>query len=120
MAKGILIVGHGSRLPKVNEEFKQLVDILRQNTGKDVRGANLTLAKPGVEETIEDMYRDGDREITLIPYFLSNGTHVVKNIPNIIEGMEERLEGLKITLETTLLMDPLVIKAMENKIYKNL
>lgn len=119
MTKGILVVGHGSRLPEVNDNFKELVEVLKKNTGRDVRGANLTLAKPGVEEVVLEMYEDGYRDITLIPYFLSNGTHVVKNIPDIIKRMEERLTGLNFRLETTLLLDSLVIKAMENKINKN-
>lgn len=117
--KGILIVGHGSRLPEVNEEFKGLIEALKRSTKRDIRGANLTLAEPKVEGVIQSMYEEGYREITIIPYFLSNGTHVVKNIPDILRDMEERFPGLKTNQETSLLMDSLVIKAMENKIKRH-
>lgn len=119
MTKGILVVAHGSRLLEANKEFQGLVEILRKSTARDVRGANLTLAEPGIGETVEGMYKDGYREITLIPYFLSNGKHVSFHIPTIIKKLEDALEGLTITLETTLVMDLLVIKALENKINKN-
>ncbi|MEI6856468.1 CbiX/SirB N-terminal domain-containing protein [Psychrilyobacter sp.] len=117
--KGILVVGHGSKVSEVNENFKELIKILRENTGKDVRGANLTLAIPGLEEAIRSMYAEGFREITVIPYFLSNGSHVTEHIPNILKEMESNLEGLSFLLESSLLLNSLVIKAVEEKINDN-
>lgn len=119
MTRGVLVVGHGSRLPEVNEKFMELIDIFRHNTGRDVRGANLTLAKPDVEEVIHKMYEDGYRDIIVIPYFLSNGTHVVKSIPAILKRLKAELKGVEFSLKSSLLLDSLVIKAIENKINNN-
>ncbi len=117
--KGILVVGHGSRLPEVNGKFKELIEILKVSTGRDVRGANLTLAAPKMEEVIYEMYEEGFREIAIIPYFLSNGAHVVKHIPEITKRMEAELKGLSFSVESSLLLDPYVIKAIVKKINKN-
>jgi len=117
--KGILVVGHGSRLPEVNEKFKELIEILRKSTGRDIRGANLTLATPKIEGVVSEMYEAGFREITVIPYFLSNGAHVVKHIPEIITKMEAQLKGLNFLIESSLLLDSYVIKAIEEKINRN-
>ncbi len=117
--KGILVVGHGSRLPEVNGKFRELIEILKRSTGRDVRGANLTLADPKLEEVICEMYEEGFRRITVIPYFLSDGAHVVKHIPEIIRRMEAQLRGLKFSIESSLLLDSYVIKAIEEKINRN-
>ncbi|WP_028857378.1 sirohydrochlorin chelatase [Psychrilyobacter atlanticus] len=114
--RGILVVGHGSKVLEVNEKFKELIKILRKNTGEDVRGANLTLADPRLEEVIRSMYSEGFREITVIPYFLSNGSHVTEHIPRILKELESDLENLSFLLESSLLLNSLVIKAVEEKI----
>ena len=117
--RGILVVGHGSKVSEVNEKFKELIKVLSEKTGRDVRGANLTLATPRLEDVIKSMYIEGFREITIIPYFLSNGSHVTEHIPRILKEMESNLEGLKFILENSLLLNSLVIKAVEEKINNN-
>lgn len=117
--RGILVVGHGSRILEVNEKFKELIKVLIEKTGRDVRGANLTLSPPKLEDVIKSMYTEGFREITVIPYFLSNGSHVTKDIPNILKGMEFSLKGLSFSLESSLLLNSLVIEAIQEKINKN-
>jgi len=117
--RGILVVGHGSKVLEVNENFKKLIKTLKENTGRDIRGANLTLAPPKLEVVIKSMYEEGFREITVIPYFLSNGSHVTEHIPRILKEMESSLEGLKFSLESSLLLNSLVIKAIEEKINNN-
>ncbi len=114
--KGVLIVGHGSRLEDVNKNFMRLIKVLREETRVDLRGANLTLADPDVKSVVSEMYRDGHRNITIIPYFLSNGTHVVKNIPNILEELKSEYSDLDFNLESSLFMDDLVLKALSRKI----
>ena len=84
-----------------------------------VKGANLTLTDPKLEEVIRSMYAEGFREIIVIPYFLSNGSHVTEHIPRILKEMESSLEGLNVFLETSLLLNSLVIKAVEEKINNN-
>jgi len=114
--QGTLVIGHGSKMDEVNRAFDSLIEILKKNTGKDVRGANLTSAKPTVDDIIKKMYYEGYHEIVVIPYFLSNGVHVVKNIPDILKNLEEKLPNLKFILKESLLLDEMVIKAVENKI----
>ncbi|OQY42772.1 MAG: hypothetical protein B6227_01205 [Fusobacteriia bacterium 4572_74] len=117
--RGILVVGHGSKVLEVNKNFKELIEVLRQKTGRDVRGANLTLAVPMLKDVIQSMYAEGFREITVIPYFLSNGSHVTEHIPKILKEMESNLKNLSFLLESSLLLNSLVIKAIEEKINNN-
>ena len=65
------------------------------------------------------MYNEGFRDITIIPYFLSNGSHVTKDIPRILKEMESSLKGLSFSLESSLLLNSLVIEAIQEKINKN-
>lgn len=117
--RGILVVGHGSRVLEVNKKFKELIKVLIEKTGRDIRGANLTLAPPKLKDVIQSMYAEGIREIKVIPYFLSNGSHVIKDIPEILKEIESTLEGISFSLESSLLLNSLVIKAIEEKINSN-
>jgi len=117
--RGIVVVTHGSRVLEVNEKFKELIGILIKKTGRDIRGANLTLAPPKLEDVIQTMYVEGFREIIVIPYFLSNGSHVIKDIPGILKEMKLNLEGISFSLENSLLFNSFVIKAIEEKINNN-
>lgn len=118
--KGILIIGHGSRLAEVNETFNKTVEILKESTKANVYGGNLSLAKPSVEDTIDRMYEDGVRRIVAIPYLLSDGKHVTIGIPNVIKVMQDKYKDLEIIQETSLKLNSLVMKAVEEKIYNNI
>lgn len=82
--RALLIVAHGSRRAESNEEVRALKDAVaaRSNGLYDRVGcAFLELAEPSIPDGIRALMSEGVCDITVVPYFLSAGRHVVEDIP---------------------------------------
>ena len=96
--KSLLLVAHGSRRAESNDEVRQLARRL-ENRGNGEFGqvacAFLELAEPSIPDGLRAAIRAGAREVTVLPYFLSAGRHVVADIPaevNIIRAESPEVE----------------------------
>jgi len=79
-----LIVAHGSRRATSNDEVRALSDAVaaRDDGLYDRVGcAFLELAEPTIPDGIRALMNEGVSDITVVPYFLSAGRHVVEDIP---------------------------------------
>lgn len=99
--KALLIIAHGSRRQKSNDEVTQIAKELSEHTKHDfdlVESAFLELASPLIPDGIEQCIKSGAREIIVLPYFLNSGRHVTEDIPQIIAAQKARYPDTKITL----------------------
>ena len=86
--KALVIIAHGSRRAQSNEEVKQLANQVAQlddETFDVVSAAFLEIAKPSIVDALQQCANQGANHITVYPYFLSAGRHVVEDIPAEIE-----------------------------------
>ena len=96
--KSLLLVAHGSRRAESNDEVRQLARQLdKQGNGEFglVACAFLELAEPSIPDGLRAAIRAGATEVTVLPYFLSAGRHVVTDIPaevNIIRAESPEVE----------------------------
>lgn len=88
--EAIILVGHGS--PKKEANRMELVgrllhSVLHPGCGGDcIRTAYLQFESPDLKETIQDAIKGArPKRIIIHPYFLSEGIHVTRDIPGIIE-----------------------------------
>jgi len=84
----LIIVAHGSRKPSSNEEVKAIGEKLKGLKEKEftfVSTSFLEFATPSLEESILKNIDKGMSEIVILPYFLSSGNHVTRDIPEIVE-----------------------------------
>ncbi len=82
--KALLIVAHGSRRDSSNDEVRALahaVGLHPDNRYSRVSCAFLELAQPSIPDGIAALADEGADDITVVPYFLSAGRHVVEDIP---------------------------------------
>ncbi|WP_455200364.1 sirohydrochlorin chelatase [Kaarinaea lacus] len=85
--KCLLIVAHGSRREKSNDEVRLLAERVSNQDGvdfDDVSAAFLELAEPSIPEGLEACIKRGATNIVVFPYFLAAGRHVVEDIPEEI------------------------------------
>jgi sirohydrochlorin ferrochelatase len=90
--KALLIIAHGSRRKESNEEVRRLSNRITENAGPAfdlVMGAFLEISSPQVDSAIADLADEGATEIKVFPYFLSAGTHVVNDVPRMIDEARE-------------------------------
>ncbi|MGY5451811.1 sirohydrochlorin chelatase [Agarivorans sp. MS3-6] len=98
--KALLVVAHGSRRVQSNQEVVTLAaQMAKQLTDyQHVHAAFLELVEPSISTTIEECYQAGVRDITLYPHFLAEGTHVVNDLPRIVEQAHSAHNDLQIKL----------------------
>ena len=117
--KALLLVAHGSRSKKSNEEVINIAIKLQEYCKGEydiVRAAFLELAVPLIPDGIKDCINDGATSITVLPYFLNSGRHVLEDIPIIINEAKEHHPTIPITLAahlgaSAMMMDVLVSTA---------
>ncbi len=82
--KALLIVAHGSRRVQSNDEVRALTRVVAERASAQydkVDCAFLELAEPLIPAGVEALIEAGADDITVVPYFLSAGRHVVEDIP---------------------------------------
>jgi sirohydrochlorin ferrochelatase len=100
-ARALLVVAHGSRREQSNEEVRALTAMLRQHATDEysqVDCAFLELAEPSIPDGIEQCIAAGASEVVVLPYFLSAGRHVVKDIPADVALKQAEHPAVTITI----------------------
>lgn len=92
--KSLLLVAHGSRLVSSNDAIEQLTLKLREKLNasgfNDVEYAFLELTKPSIPDGIAKLVSQGATDVVVLPYFLAPGTHVVDDVPELIEEARQK------------------------------
>jgi cobalamin biosynthesis Co2+ chelatase CbiK len=105
--KVLLFAAHGSRKENSNLEIADFYEKVSKNLqGKIDKGlcCFLQFGKPGIEEAIETLIKEGAFEIYIFPYFLFNGSHVKEDLPLIKKNFESKYKGIKIKIFDVLSM----------------
>lgn len=99
--KCLVIVAHGSRRQASNEEVEVLANKVAQRLPGGFGGvkvAFLELASPSIEAAIDSCYEEGASELLVLPYFLSEGTHVAKDVPSEVAKAMDKWPDKKIEI----------------------
>ncbi|MBT0158365.1 sirohydrochlorin nickelochelatase [Candidatus Bathyarchaeota archaeon A05DMB-2] len=92
---GLIIIGHGSKLPHNRENLEKLAEIVRKRSKfKTVQISFMVRNKPTIPEAIESVAKKGVSKIVLVPAFLAPGVHTTQEIPELI-GLKEQELALK-------------------------
>ena len=98
----LLIIAHGSRREQANEEIRALASSIADHSANRydaTRHAFLELTQPTIAEAIDDCVAEGANSIVVLPYFLSMGNHVAKDIPEIIQQKRKQYPEMEIELK---------------------
>jgi len=119
----LIIIAHGSRHKESNQEIIQLCKKIEQqksNNWQLILPAFLEIAKPDLTETLKQAVTYNPQHITIFPYFLANGEHVQKNIPQIIKSFQQQYKIYNITLQKHLgaatNMPQFILKTINNNL----
>jgi sirohydrochlorin cobaltochelatase len=111
--KALILFAHGARDPRWAAPFERLRDTIR-NRQPDLRVelAFLEFMTPALPEIAVAMATDGVTEITLVPVFLGQGGHVLRDLPLLLEEIQQQAPQLKISLQPAVGESPAVVAAM--------
>jgi sirohydrochlorin ferrochelatase len=92
---GILLVDHGSRREESNQQLEDMAQrVAALVPGSVVRAAHMEIAEPTIEQGIDALAEAGCRAVTVLLYFLSDGRHVTRDVPALIEAATDRHDGM--------------------------
>ncbi|MDH5368602.1 MAG: CbiX/SirB N-terminal domain-containing protein [Gammaproteobacteria bacterium] len=117
--KALLLVAHGSRREKSNEEVVDMSNKLKIHCDGEfeiVKPAFLELAEVLIPDGIKQCVNEGATSIIILPYFLNSGRHVVEDIPNIVNAEKKIYPDISIKISSHLgasemMMDVLISNA---------
>ena len=96
-----MITAHGSRKKKSNEEIFKLakkVAGLRTHDFDSVSTAFIQFTEPLLPDEIEKLADRNAEKIIVFPYFIGAGSHVMKDIPDIIYDASEAYPDIRFSV----------------------
>ena len=97
----LMLVAHGSRRDESNLEIESLakkIALFKVKEFEVVMTAFLEFAKPSITEAIDNCTVIGATKVTILPYFLSAGVHIAKDIPSEVEKGAQKNPNLNIKI----------------------
>ncbi|SHE49265.1 sirohydrochlorin chelatase [Desulforamulus putei] len=90
MQEGIIILGHGSRLPEANQEVFEITEQVKA-AGREAlyETCFLQFGEPDLPRAIEKMNRAGVKKITVIPLLLVVGSHIQADLPALLRQQKK-------------------------------
>ncbi|HOT04344.1 MAG TPA: sirohydrochlorin nickelochelatase [Methanolinea sp.] len=87
--KGLLLVGHGSKLPYNKELVESTASLIAGKYPEFiVKCGFMNMNSPSIEEAMAEFQKESIDVLVVAPLFLAKGVHILKDIPSVI-GIEE-------------------------------
>jgi len=101
---GIAIFGHGSSVETANQAVRDFTAQLARRGGFPlIETSFLELGQPDLPEAVRRLVDQGATRVIVIPYFLTVGIHLTRDLPRIVA--ELRLIYSSVQIEITEPMD---------------
>jgi sirohydrochlorin ferrochelatase len=93
----IVIFAHGSSIESANESVRRVADAVARNGGFDlVETAFLEQGRPDLATAVASLAKKGATRIAIVPYFLTLGIHLQRDLPAIVERLMHIHKGIEI------------------------
>ena len=96
MSDGLVIFAHGSSIASANAAVEAVAAATAQAGGYTVRVGFLEPAHPTLEEAVASLAQHGIQRVLIIPYFLTLGLHLQRDLPRIIDRLAKAHPGVEI------------------------
>jgi sirohydrochlorin ferrochelatase len=110
---GYVVFAHGSSVESANEAVRAVTAQLRARGGYDaVETAFLEGGRPDLRSAVESLSARGAASVVVIPYFLTLGLHLQRDLPRLITEIENVHPELSIRVTPPLDGHPAMIDAL--------
>lgn len=121
MPTAVLLIAHGSRRAEANHDLVEVADRLREGSEFDIVVASyLELAAPSIPSGAEQCIAAGADHIRMLPYFLSAGSHVMRDLQRFRDELRDRFPQHTFTLCPPLGLHPLMLDIVRDRLAEEL
>jgi sirohydrochlorin ferrochelatase len=113
-----VLFAHGSRIETANEAVRDVAAKMASSGGLSVEPAFLELGQPDLDGAIDRLAASGASRIIVLPYFLTLGTHLQRDLPKLVQDSARKHPGVEVEAAPPLdghpaLLDVLLARASE-------
>lgn len=94
----IILLAHGSRDPSWCATFENGLVEIEKCLPSTPSLAYLEMAGPDLETVVARQFHQGVKDFVVIPLFFAEGRHLLHDVPDRIESLGKKFQGLQITL----------------------
>lgn len=111
--RALVLFAHGARDPRWAEPFRRLQAIVQaQSADVTVELAFLELMSPRLPELAAQLAQQGVRDVTIVPVFLGQGGHVMRDLPVIVEELRQTFPDMTFKVAGAVGEEDSVLQAM--------
>jgi sirohydrochlorin cobaltochelatase len=97
--KALVLFAHGARDPRWAQPFERLQKLSQtQLPDTKVALAFLELMEPRLPEVVAQLVAASCMQISVVPVFLGQGGHVLRDLPPLLDELRETYPGLTLTV----------------------
>ena len=94
---GIILFAHGSRVESANQAVRTVAsDLASAGNFPLVQAAFLELGTPDLAGAASRLVDAGAERLLVLPYFLTLGLHMERDLPRLVADISNRYNGLEI------------------------
>lgn len=108
-----VVFAHGSSVESANDAVRSVAgEVARRGSLQPVVAAFLEGGRPDLRSALEEMAARGASRVIVIPYFLTLGLHLQRNLPQLIEQARRAHPNLEIEVTAPLDGHPAMVDAV--------
>jgi sirohydrochlorin ferrochelatase len=116
MTTGFVVFAHGSSVESANESVRDVTRQFARRAGVEIaETAFLEGGHPDLAGAIAKLAARGAQCVVVIPYFLTLGLHLKRDLPRLVEQVQHAYPGLKIEVREPLDGHPALIDALRDR-----
>jgi sirohydrochlorin ferrochelatase len=116
MRRALQLIAHGSRQPGANADLLHFTEEFRRRGDYELVIASfLELAEPSIEQGGVSCVEQGAERIVLLPFFLSAGVHVQRDLTEARERLAAQFPHVEFLLGEPLGRHPLLLQIVEER-----
>ena len=109
---GFIVFAHGSRVESANQAVRDIAARMAASRGDVVEPAFLELGEPDLAGAAARLIARGASSIIVIPYFLTLGTHMQRDLPRLVQDAAARNGNVDIQVTSPLDGHPGLLEAL--------
>jgi sirohydrochlorin ferrochelatase len=110
-----LLIAHGSWQPEANDDLRHVASEMERRGHAVVESCFLEAAEPGIDEGGSRCVGRGAQRVIMIPYFLSAGVHVRRDLAAARDRLAGQFAPVEFRLADALGRHPLLIDVVVDR-----
>ncbi|MEO8598964.1 MAG: CbiX/SirB N-terminal domain-containing protein [bacterium] len=111
--RALILFAHGARDPRWSAPFEKLQQITQQAQPEiAVCNAYLEFMQPDLPTSVAQLVQAQCGDITIVPVFLGQGGHVLRDLPRLMAGLREQYPDLHLRQVNAVGEDAAVLEAI--------